>query len=100
MIKQIAVDEYVLTVLMRDLVGHDRSPSAFLVYLHLCGESERHSSAVVQTSHQAMAEATGLSKSAVQKGVRWLLFRKLIRSSRKSATATPEYRVLRPWRRP
>jgi hypothetical protein len=98
-VKQIAIDEYVLTVLMRDLVGHDRLPSAFLVYVHLWGESERQSNLTVQTSHQTMAEATGLSKSAVQKGVRWLLFRKLIRAHKTSATSTPEYRVLRPWRR-
>ena len=26
---------YVLDTLMADLVGHDRQPSAFLVYLHL-----------------------------------------------------------------
>jgi len=32
------------------------------------GESERQSKLTVQTSHQTMAEATGLSKSAVQKG--------------------------------
>jgi hypothetical protein len=30
-----AVDHYVVDVLLRDLVGHDRSPAAFLVYLFL-----------------------------------------------------------------
>jgi hypothetical protein len=29
----IAIDEYVLDVLMPDLVGHDRSAPAFLIYL-------------------------------------------------------------------
>jgi len=95
----IAVDEYVIQVLMRDLVGHDRSPSAFLVYLHLWGESEPLKNAPVRASHQMIAEATGLSKSAVQKGVRCLVGRKLLRAHKDSATATPEYRVLRPWRR-
>ena len=95
----IVVDEYVITVLMRDLVGHDRVPSAFLVYLHLWGESERQSKTAIRTSHQTMAEATGLSKSAVQKGVRCLVRRKLVRAQKDSATATPEYRVARPWRR-
>ena len=99
MIKKIAVDEYVVTVLMRDLVGHDRMPSAFLVYLHLWGESERLGKLAVRASHQAMAEATGLSKSATQKGIHNLVERKLLRVHKDSATATPEYKVLKPWRR-
>jgi hypothetical protein len=93
------MDEYVITVLMRDLVGHDRTPSAFLVYLHLWGESERQAKTMIRTSHQTMAEATGLSKSAVQKGIRCLVGRKLIRAQKDSPTATPVYRVARPWRR-
>ena len=31
----VPVDAYVLDTLMADLVGHDRQPSAFLVYLFL-----------------------------------------------------------------
>jgi hypothetical protein len=96
---RIAIDEYVFAVLMRDLVGHDRAPSAYLVYLHLWCESERQPGGVVRTSHRTMAEATGLSKSAVQKGVRLLLRRKLLRVHKESPTATPEYRVQRIWRR-
>ena len=84
---------------MRDLVGHDRMPSAFLVYLHLWGESEGQSKTAIRTSHQRMAEATGLSKSAVQKGIRCLVDRKLIRAQKDSPTSAPEYRVTRPWRR-
>lgn len=99
MTKQIAVDEYVFTVLMRDLVGHDRAPSAYLVYLHLWCESMRQPGGAVRASHQNMAEATGLSKSAVQKGVRLLVRRKLLRAHKESATATPEYRVQSTWRR-
>jgi hypothetical protein len=95
----IAVDDYVIQVLMRDLVGHDHMPSAFLIYLHLWGESESGRSPAVRASHQMIAEATGLSKSAVQKGVRCLVGRKLLRAHKDSVTATPEYRVLRPWRR-
>ena len=95
----IALDDYVIHVLMRDLVGHDHVPSAFLVYLHLWGESERQEQADVRASHQMIADATGLSKSAVQKGVRCLTRRKLVRAHKDSVTATPEYRVLRPWRR-
>jgi hypothetical protein len=95
----IVLDDYVIQVLMRDLVGHDRIPSAFLVYLHLWGESERLKTTSVRASHQMIADGTGLSKSAVQKGMRCLVGRKLVRAHRDSATAIPEYRVLRPWRR-
>jgi len=31
----VPMDDYVLDVLMRDLVGHDHQPGAFLVYLYL-----------------------------------------------------------------
>ena len=99
MVKSIVLDEYVLDVLMRDIVGHDRAPSAFLVYLHLWSESHRQSKAFVRASHQSMAEAIGLSKSAVQKAIRYLKGRTLIRTRKASRTATPEYRVLRTWRR-
>lgn len=95
----IAVDGYVFRVLMRDLVGHDHVPSAYLVYLHLWAETEVAGLKAVSMSHQTIAENTGLSKSAVQKAIRHLAARKLIRARKESATAVPEYRVLRPWRR-
>lgn len=99
MVETIVVDDYVLDTLMRDLVRHDRAPSALLVYLHLWRESEREGKLFVAASHQAMAESTGLSKSAVQRGVRLLVERKLLRVQKASVTAVPEYRVLKPWRR-
>ena len=99
MVTTIAIDAYLIDVLMRDLVGHDRAPSAFLVYLHLWRESARKAKIPVRTSHQMMAEATGLSKSAVQKGIRHLLDRELIRVEKDGPTAVPEYSVLRTWRR-
>ncbi|HTP86225.1 MAG TPA: hypothetical protein VMJ34_04725 [Bryobacteraceae bacterium] len=99
MTKQIAVDEYVIAVLMRDLVGHDRMPSAFLVYLYLWGATELPAKPAIRASHRHIAEETGLSKSAVQKAIRCLIGRKLLRVHRESPTATPEYRVLRTWRR-
>ena len=95
----IGVDDYVIDVLMRDLVGHDRAPSAFLVYLHLWAEAEKGGAQSVRASHQTIAEAVGISKSAVQKGVRCLLRRKLVKAHKETVTATPEYRVLRPWKR-
>jgi replication initiation and membrane attachment protein DnaB len=93
------LDEYVLDVLMRDLVGHDKSPSAFLVYLHLWSQTEGRGQESATLSHQRIAEMTGLSKSAVQAGVRILTRRKLIRAAKLTVTSTPEYRILKPWRR-
>jgi len=84
---------------MRDLVGHDRSLSAFLVYLHLWSKSGEQIGDPVRASHQQMAEATGLSKSAVQTAVSQLLGRKLLNVRRDNSTAIPEYRVLTPWKR-
>jgi len=93
------IDAYILDVLMRDLVGHDHTPAAFLVYLHLWGQTAGRSVKSVKLSHQMVANATGLSKSAVQNGMRCLLRRRLVRVQRENATAIPEYRVLRPWNR-
>src|SRR5215212_9998295 len=75
--KQFRIDAYVLDTLMPDLVLHDRQPSAFLVYLQLCYRSSGKRGAV-QVSHQEMAHATGLSKSAVQGAMRTLARRRLI----------------------
>lgn len=97
--KKTAVDDYVFDVLMRDLTGHDRATPAFLVYLHLWRESRGRIGSAVRASHSQMAEAVGLSKSAVQGGVRRLIRRGLLRVHKTAVTAVPEYRVLRPWRR-
>jgi hypothetical protein len=93
----IRIDDYILDVLMRDLVGHDHSPSAYLVYLHLWSQTAGRRIASARLSHQMVSSATGLSKSAVQAGMRRLVRRRLVSVHRESATATPEYRVLRPW---
>jgi DNA-binding MarR family transcriptional regulator len=93
------VDPYVVDTLMADLVGHDRSPSSFLVYLALWFATRGRRGATARMSLSALADETGLSKSAVQAGVRNLARRKLIAVSRESRTATPSYEVLRPWRR-
>jgi len=91
------IDDYVLDVLMRDLAGHDHAPSAYLVYLHLWSQTIGRRVKTARLSHQAIADATGLSKSAVQIGMRRLLRRDLVRIHRDSATAVPEYRIVRPW---
>ena len=90
----IEIDAYVLDVLMRDLVGHDRSPSAFLVYLFLW---RRTRDGETRLTLRRIAESTGLSKRGVQDAIGHLEGRKLLRVTRESITAVPEYAVLRPW---
>jgi hypothetical protein len=95
----IAVDTYIFDVLMRDIVGHDQKPAAYLVYLFLHSQAARAKWKPVPMSLRALAEATGLSKSAVQTALELLRRRKLIETTSDHPTATPEHRVLRPWRR-
>ena len=92
------IDEYVTDVLMRDLVGHDKRPVSFLVYLWLAAEQQRRSSAV-QISYQELAESIGISKSAAQTAVAWLAQHKLVQVSKATVTATPKYKVQSPWKR-
>jgi len=93
----VGIDEYVFDVLMPDLVGHDRSPSAFLVYLFLWCALYRSEQKRVSASLQQIAEGTGLSKSAVQAGMRVLKRRRLVMVSKSSPTATPRYELQRHW---
>jgi hypothetical protein len=94
----IQLDDYVTDVLMRDLIGHDKRPVAFLVYLWLAAEEQRRN-APVQISYQELAESIGVSRSSAQTSVGWLLRRKLLEAARASVTATPSYRALTPWRK-
>jgi hypothetical protein len=118
------IDSYVLDTLMADLVGHDRQPSAFLVYLFLWssayapkgaparsrrtspdgsasegGQTHGRKEATTQVALRDIADGTGLSKRAVQEALGRLSRRKLITVSRESITAVPVYTVLRPWKR-
>ena len=95
----IPVDDYVLDVLMRDLVGHDRQPAAYLVYLYLYGQAARDKWKPVAKSLRDLADATGLSKSAVQTALENLRRRELINTTSDHATAVPRHRVLRHWRK-
>jgi len=95
----IPIDDYVLDVLMRDIVGHDRQPAAYLVYLHLYAQAARAKWKLVPASLRSLAEETGLSKSAVQTALDLLRRRKLIETESDHATAIPRHRVLRHWRR-
>jgi hypothetical protein len=91
------LDDYIIDVLLRDLVGHDRRPVSFLVYLWLSAEQRRREGAV-RISYQELAESVGVSKSSAQAAVSWLVRRKLLSASKENATATPRYTVLSPWR--
>ena len=97
--KSIRLDSYVIDTLMADLVGHDKKPSAFVVYLYLWSRPATTRLKRAEVSHQTIANDTGLSKSAVQKSITHLLRRQLIRSELPFKTATPLYTILRPWRR-
>jgi hypothetical protein len=90
------LDSYLTDTLMRDLVGHDRRPVSFLVYLWLSAEQQRREEAV-QISYQELAECIGVSKSSAHSAVGWLVRRRLLAATKQNATATPRYEVLRPW---
>lgn len=93
--KRTTIDAYVIDTLMPDLVGHDRQPAAFLLYLHLTHRVGRAHS--TRASLRDLAADTGLSKTAVQRAVRTLVRRRLVKVDKASATAVPIYAVLRPW---
>jgi hypothetical protein len=96
--EMITLDAYVVRTLMRDLVGHDHKPAAFLVYVWMAAEGQRVGGAVV-VSYASLAEETGLSRSSAQSAVGWLVKRKLLAAEKATATAVPVYTVLEPWRR-
>jgi hypothetical protein len=93
----LSFDDYVIDVLMRDLVGHDRKPTSFLVYLWLEAEQTRRNGPV-QISYVELAESVGVSKSSAQAAVSWLVRRKLLSVAKGNVTATPCYTVRKPWR--
>lgn len=93
----LALDPYILDVLLPDLVGHDRQPSAFLVYLYLWRRTVGVGAAETQVSLQDITAGTGLSKRTVQEALQRLSRRRLLGVSRASLTAIPRYTVKRPW---
>ena len=90
------LDRYVVDTLLPDLVGHDRSPAAFLVYLVILAEAGDGRAAL---SHAQLAERAGLSRRSVQTAVALLRRRELVEISRRGPTEISEYRPLAPWRR-
>jgi hypothetical protein len=98
-VESFRLDRYVADVLLRDLVSHDRSPAAFLMYLFLTSQCNQARSRTVCLSLAEIADRTGLSKRAVQIAIAHLRRRRLIRTTQQHRTAIPSYSVLRPWRR-
>ena len=93
------MDAYVIDTLMRDLVAHSHSSSAFLVYLQLYRLTHGEGRESIPMSHAALAETIGISKRSVQAAVAHLVERRLIRRRRARPTAIPLYTVLTPWTR-
>lgn len=95
--EKLALDSYVMDVLMPDLVGHDHKPSAFLVYLFLLHQSRRGRHQQVTISLQTIATRTGLSKSSVQSAIRHLKRRGLLDAKTQATATAPVRRIMRPW---
>ena len=94
---RVTIDSYLIDVLMPDLVGHDRRPAAFLVYLFLQRHARPNRRGEVRVSLQMIATRTGLSKSTVQSAIRHLKRRRLLDPDLKTTTTAPVRRVLHPW---
>jgi hypothetical protein len=94
-----SLDSYVVDVLMPDLVGHDRRPATFIVYLYLLRAAGKARRDTIEVSLQTIAAHTGLSKSAVQIAIRHLRRRKLLDPAIEATVTSPKRRILKPWRR-
>jgi hypothetical protein len=88
----LSLDRYVLDVLMPDLVGHDRMPSAFLVYLLI-----EAMEAGEPLGYSGIAERTGLSRRTCQDAIAHLERRGLIAVDRRADNEAARFRALRPW---
>jgi len=96
---QVTIESYLLDCLLPDLAGHDRRLSSFVVYLYLYRQASQNTHWSARLSHQSIADATGLSRSAVQSALTHLQKRQLIATSRAHPTAVPLHKVQRPWLR-
>jgi hypothetical protein len=95
----VEIDAYVLDTLMADIVGHDRQPSAYLVFLFLWRRTHGAGHPSARVSLWDISAGTGLSKRAVQEALRLLARRRLLSIQRESITSIPVYTVRRPWLR-
>ncbi len=78
---------------MPDLVGHDRMPSAYLVYMQLYRRTHGVNKASVSIALLDIAEATGLSKRTVRSALSHLVGRRLLSIARETFTSVPVYTV-------
>lgn len=99
MTQRLRLDPYITDVLMRDLIAHDRAPSAFLVFLWLWRNTHARGRTSIGASLQDVARATGLSKSSVQNALRRLARRRLVTASREGPTTASIYQVNETWKR-
>ena len=93
MATQTTIDPYVLSDLNREL----KHPAGVVLYLYLW--SMKDIAAPLFLSHQHLANATGLSKSTVQKASQFLRKQELVEVVQISPTSPPGYRLKTPWRR-
>ena len=97
--RRMRLDDYVVDTLMADLVGHDRQPSAFILYTRLWRLTDGGKKKSQPLSLRDLSDQTGLSKRSIQDAVDRLERRQLVTVERAMPTAVPVYRVLRPWKR-
>src|SRR4051794_10711387 len=61
------IDPHIVNALLPDLVGHDRRPSSFVLYLWLYAMTKGAGKKSGFFSYQLLTDRTGLSKRAVQR---------------------------------
>lgn len=98
-IAKLSLDPYVIETLMPDLVGHDRQPSAFLVYLFLWMQTNAGRMRSEALPLRMLAEGTGMSKRSVQNALRTLTRRRLVTVAHAGPTSAPTFTLHRPWAR-
>jgi hypothetical protein len=97
--ERLPLDPYVVDVLMPDLVGHDRRPATFIVYLFLLRQAAISRRDTISVSLQTIATKTGLSKSTAQGAIRHLRRRHLLDPTLTATVTNPVRHILRPWMR-
>jgi hypothetical protein len=95
--ERMTIESYVVDVLMPDLVGHDRRPATFVVYLFLLRLAAASRRDLISVSLQTIATKTGLSKSTAQAAIRHLRRRRLLDPAVTPSVTDPKRRILRPW---
>src|SRR5262245_18265084 len=89
---------YLFDPLMRDIVGHFRKPSSYVVFLYLWFRTSGGKKSEVPLSLREISDGCGLSKSSVQTSIRYLQHRRLLEARRTGPTTKPRYTVHEPWK--